>query len=106
MESNRISPGQSQPPAVGSTKQREGEQAFHDLAKSKGNTEKELEDATTERTKLTKLPRGRKADKGNKKYSSLFLVSGKDETEEAAEYYTVLDPTTGQIMTLRLLAVA
>ena len=37
---------------------------------------------------------------------ALFKVLDGGNTEEEAVYYTVLDPTTGQIMTLRLLAVA
>lgn len=106
METNRIGSGQSQPPAqLTSAKGKDGESAFHDMAKSKGNSAGDLEQATSERTRLT---RTRRADKNgnNKSISSLFKVLNGGDTEEEAVYYTVLDPTTGQIMTLRLLAVA
>ncbi len=106
MEANRIIPGQSQPPAqLTSAKGKDGESAFHDMAKSKGNSAGDLEQATSERTRLT---RTRRADRGkkSKSISSLFKILDEGDTEEEPVYYTVLDPTTGQIMTLRLLAVA
>ena len=104
MTIERISTGQGQPPAkISSAQQQDGEQAFHDLAKSKGNSREDIAAATSERTRIT---RNRRTDKTKKQYSSLFLVSKEGDLEEEAEYYTVLDPTTGQIMTLRLLAVA
>lgn len=105
MEANRIIPGQGQPPSkLSGTQQKDGEQAFHDLAKSKGNSKEELALATSERTRLT---RSRKVEKGRaKSISSLFKVLNEGDLEEEVVYYTVLDPTTGQILTLRLLAVA
>lgn len=104
METNRVFPGQSQLPAqVNSPPPKDGEQAFHDLARSKGGTKEELAAATNERTRLT---RTRKADRSEKKPSFLFAIGKDGEAEEIPIYYTVLDPTTGQIMTLRLLAVA
>jgi len=39
METGRILPGQSQPPAkIAGAQHQDGEQAFHDMAKSKGNS--------------------------------------------------------------------
>ncbi len=106
METNRIGSGQSQPPAqLTSAKGKDGEQAFHDMAKSKGNSKEELALATHERTRLTRSRRIGKKER-SKSISSLFKVLDDGDTEEEAMYYTVLDPTTGQIMTLRLLAVA
>ena len=105
MDTNRILPGQSQPPQhISGAKGKDGEQAFHDLARSKGNTPDELAQATDKRINLTRGKRGERTTKR----TSLFLVKDEDENEleEEAIYYTVLDPTTGQIMTLRLLAVA
>ena len=105
METSRILPGQSQPPAkITGAQQQDGEQAFHDMAKSKGNTKEELAFATTERTRLTRI---RRVDRSKKKsISSIFLADDDGSDEGEAVYYTVIDPTTGQIITLRLLAVA
>lgn len=105
METNRIIPGQSQPPTkLSGAQQQDGEQAFHDLAKSKGNSKEELALATSERTRLT---RTRRIERNKtKSISSLFKILNEGDLEEEAIYYTVLDPTTGQILTLRLLAVA
>lgn len=104
-ETGRIIPGQSQPPSrISSTQSQDGEQAFHDLAKTKGNTKEDVDFATTERTRLTRI---RKIDKSRKKsISSLFVVDNDDSFGDEGVYYTVIDPTTGQIITLRLLAVA
>jgi hypothetical protein len=105
METGRILPGQSQPPAkIAGAQHQDGEQAFHDMAKSKGNSKEDVAFATTERTRLTRV---RKLDRSKKKsISSLFAVDDEGSGEEDAVYYTVIDPTTGQIITLRLLAVA
>ncbi|MBI3590144.1 MAG: hypothetical protein HY094_02050 [Candidatus Melainabacteria bacterium] len=105
MTIERISTGQGNPPApLAATKGNNGEEAFHDLARTKGNSKEDIAAATNERTRLT---RTKKADRNQKKsFSSLFLVDKEGDLEEEAVYYTVLDPTTGQIMTLRLLAVA
>ena len=104
MDTNRILPGQQSPPShITSTKQNDGEQAFHDLAKSKGNTAEELAQATTERTRLT---RAKRSERTKKRSGFLYLLDNEGAPEEIPIYYTVLDPTTGQIITLRLLAVA
>ena len=101
---NRLTSGQSQLPSqVTSTQSRDGEEAFHDLAKSKGNTKEDIAAATAERTRLTRVKRANKSTK--KSFSSLFLVEDED-LEEVPIYYTVMDPTTGQIIYLKLLAVA
>lgn len=104
METNRITPGQSNPPSqVGGTQQKSGEEAFHDMAKSQGYNKGDVEQAVSERTRLT---RTKKADKASRKTThALFLVG--DEDEEASEqpvYRTVM--VDGMIFTLRLLAVA
>lgn len=105
METNRILPGQPQPPTkVSSAQHQDSEQAFHDMAKSKGNSKGDLDFATTERTRLTRIKKINRTKK--KSVSSLFLVEDDGSIEEEAIYYTVIDPTTGQIITLRLLAVA
>lgn len=102
METNRIIPGQQNlPTQVTGTKGQSGEEAFHDLAKSEGYDKKELEKAVSERTRLT---RTRKADKTNKKHSSLFLVDDDGDLEEEPVYRTVM--VDGVLFTLRLLAVA
>ena len=105
METGRIVPGQSQPPSkITGAQHQDGEQAFHDMAKSKGNSKEDLAFATTERTRLTRI---KKVDRSkNKSISSLFLGDNNGSVDEEAVYYTVIDPTTGQIITLRLLAVA
>lgn len=101
MESNRINPGQGQPPAqITSTQSKSGEEAFHDMAKSKGTTKEELDLATSEKTRLT---RTRKSER-SKKHSSLFLVTDKDELSEEPVYRTVM--VDGILFTLRLLAIA
>ena len=102
MESNRISPGQNNPPAqVTGAQSKSGEEAFHDMAKSKGGSREELAAATSERTKLT---RTKKVDRSRKKETSLFLVTDDDELLEEAIYRTVM--VDGFLFTLRLLAVA
>ena len=104
MDTNRILPGQQNPPSqISSAKQNDGEQAFHDMTKSKGNSAEDVAQATTERTRLT---RTRRSDRTKKKSTFLYLVDDDGDSEEIPVYYTVLDPTTGQIITLRLLAVA
>jgi len=102
MESNRITPGQSNlPNQVSGTQQKSGEEAFHDMAKSQGYNKGDVEQAVSERTRLT---RTKKAG-ASRKTHALFLVG--DEGEEASEqpvYRTVM--VDGMIFTLRLLAVA
>ena len=107
METSRIIPGQNQPPAklTGAEGKGGSEDAFRNLAKSNDRDPKELEEAVNKKTQLTRAKRTGGGSK-NEKIASLFKVLGGGNTEEEAVYYTVLDPTTGQIMTLRLLAVA
>ena len=102
MEANRIAPGQSNLPSqVGSTQNQSGEQAFHDMAKSDGYNKGALEQAVSERTRLTRTKR---ADK-TKKNTSLFVISNNDEDlQEEPVYRTVM--VDGILFTLRLLAVA
>ena len=103
METNRITGGQNNPPSqVSGAQGKSGEEAFHDLAKSDGYNKGALEEAISERTRLT---RNKRIDKSKKKSSSLFLVS-EDESDLLEEpiYRTVM--VDGILFTLRLLAVA
>ncbi len=102
MSIERIQTGQNQPPAqLPSTKPKDGEQAFHDLAKSKGNTKEEIDQATSERTRLTRTKRAGKTKKNN---TSLFVLSNEEDLQEEATYRTVM--VDGILFTLRFLAVA
>lgn len=104
-ETSPILPGQTQPPSrVTSAHSQDGEQAFHDLAKTKGNTKDDIDFATRERTRITRLSRTN-ISKGSK-VGSTSSHANEAEIEAENEYYTVIDPTTGQVITLRLLAIA
>ena len=102
MEANRIAPGQSNLPSqVGSTQNKSGEEAFHDMAKSDGYNKGALEEAVSERTRLTRTKRANKT----KKKTSLIVISNNDEDlKEEPVYRTVI--VDGILYTLRLLAVA
>ena len=103
MESNRIGPSQSNLQSqVGGTQSKGGEEAFHDMAKSEGYDNAQLEEAISQRTRLT---RTKKTDRTKKKNTSLFVISedGDDIFEEPV-YRTVM--VDGILFTLRLLAVA
>ena len=95
--------GQSSPPAqIVQTQSKSGEEAFNQFTESEGYNKGALEQAVSERTRLT---RARRADRAKKKHSSsLFLVSDEGELEEEAIYRTVM--VDGILFTLRLLAVA
>ena len=102
MEANRISSGQGNLPSqVGGTQNKNGEEAFHDMAKSDGYNEGALEAAVNERTRLTRTKR---ADRSKKKNTSLFVISNEEEFSEEPVYRTVM--VDGILFTLRLLAVA
>jgi len=102
METGRIIPGQSNPPAqIAGAQSKSGEEAFHDMAKSDGYDKESLAAATSERTRLTRTKQG---DKTKRKHSSLFLVKGDGESEEEPIFRTVM--VDGMLFTLRLLAVA
>ena len=103
MESNRIGPSQNNLPSqVGGTQSKSGEEAFHNMAKSEGYDSAELQEAISQRTRLT---RTKKADKSKKKNTSLFVVSDDgDDIFEEPVYRTVM--VDGILFTLRLLAVA
>lgn len=104
METNRIVPGQSNlPNQVSGAQGKSGEEAFHDMAKSQGYDKSALEQAESERTRLT---RTKKADRATrKKINSLFLVDNEeDDLKEQAVYRTVM--VDGMVFTLRLLAIA
>lgn len=104
VETNRIIPGQSNLPSqVGGTQQKSGEEAFHDMAKSQGYNKGDVEQAVSERTRLTRTKRADRAER--KKINSLFLINDDDEDlKEEPVYRTVM--VDGMIFTLRLLAVA
>ena len=103
MESNRVVPGQSNLPSqVGGAQSKSGEEAFHNMAKSEGYDKGALEEAVSERTRLT---RSKRTDKSKKKNTSLFVISDSDEDlSEEPVYRTVM--VDGILFTLRLLAVA
>ena len=103
MEANRIASGQGNLPSqVGSTQNKSGEEAFHDMAKSDGYNKGALEEAVNERTRLTRTKR---ADKTKKQNASLFVISDNEEDlHEEPVYRTVM--VDGILFTLRLLAVA
>ena len=102
MEANRIAPGQSNPPnQVGGTQSKSGEEAFHNMAKSEGYNKGAMEEAISERTRLTRTKR---ADKTKKKNTSLFVLSDDEDLQEEPVYRTVM--VDGILFTLRLLAVA
>ena len=101
MEANRIGAGQNTPPQVGGTQNKSGEEAFHNMASSDGYDKGDLEKATSERTRLTRTNR---ADKTNKKNTSLFVLSDDEDLQEEPVYRTVM--VDGNLFTLRLLAVA
>ena len=102
MESNRITPGQSNLPSqVGSTQNKSGEEAFHDMAKSDGYDKSAMEAAVSERTRLT---RSKRADRTEKKNTSLFVLSDDENLQEEPVYRTIM--VDGILFTLRLLAVA
>lgn len=103
METNRIIPGQSQsqPPALAGAQGKSGEEAFHDMTKSDGYNKGTLEQAVSERTRLSRTRRADKASR--KKEMSLFKVSDDEDNQEAV-YRTVM--VDGILFTLRLLAVA
>ena len=99
MQTNRITPGPGQPPQIAGTQSRDGEEAFHDLAKSE-------EDAQSYKTSIqegTRLTRGKRGER-SKKSSSLFKVTGNEDEEQEPVYRTVM--VDGMPFTLRLLAVA
>ena len=102
MESNRITPGQSNLPSqVGSTQNKSGEEAFHDMAKSDGYDKSAMEAAVSERTRLT---RSKRADRTEKKNTSLFVLSDDENLQKEPVYRTIM--VDGILFTLRLLAVA
>ena len=102
METNRIAPGQSNLPGqVSGTQNKNGEEAFHDMAKSDGYNKAALEEAVSERTRLTRTKRG---DKTKKKSTSLFVLSDDENLQEEPVYRTIM--VDGILFTLRLLAVA
>ena len=103
MEANRVSSGQSNlPNQVGSAQNKSGEEAFHDMAKSDGYNKGALEEAISERTRLTRTKR---ANKTKKKNTSLFVISdNEEELFEEPVYRTIM--VDGILFTLRLLAVA
>lgn len=103
MDANRIGPGQSNPPSqVANTQGRDGEEAFHNMAKSEGYDNSALQEAINQRTRLT---RTKKADHSNKKNTSLFVISDNEEDlSEEPVYRTIM--VDGILFTLRLLAVA
>ena len=89
----RISGQPSQPPALAPAKGRDGEEAFHDLAKSE-------EDAGDYKsaTNSTQLTRTRDPNRNrNASRTSLFKV-GRDNSSEEEQVYVTLDidgiPTT------------
>ncbi|MBI2995299.1 MAG: hypothetical protein HYY52_01130 [Candidatus Melainabacteria bacterium] len=101
MTVNPIIPSKGSPSQVSGTQNQDGEQAFNNMTKSEGYNKGALEQAVTERTRLT---RNKRVDRTKKKHSSLFLVSDDDELFEEAVYRTVM--VDGILFTLRLLAVA
>ena len=95
--------GQSNPPAqIAGAQSKSGEEAFNQFTESKGYDKGALEEAVSERTRLSRTKRGERAKK--KHSSSLFLVSDEGELEEEVVYRTVM--VDGVLFTLRLLAVA
>lgn len=102
MESKRILPGQPNPPSqLTGAQQKSGEEAFHDMAKSKGSSKEDLAAATNERTRLT---RAQRAERNKGKQNLLVLLNDNDDLEGKAVYRTVM--VDGILFTLRLLAVA
>ena len=103
METNRVTgSGSNLPSQVGGTQNKSGEEAFHNMAKSEGYDKGAMEEAVSERTRLTRTKR---ADRSKKKSTSLFLVDEDDgELFEEPVYRTVM--VDGILFTLRLLAVA
>ena len=102
MEANRVAPGQNNlPNQVGGTQSKSGEEAFHNMAKSEGYDKSAMEEAVSERTRLT---RSKRADKTKKKNTSLFVLSDDEDLQEEPVYRTVM--VDGILFTLRLLAVA
>ena len=102
MDTGRVGNSQSNLPAqVGGAQGQSGEQAFHDLAKSDGYDNAALQEAISDRTRLTRTKKTGKA----KKNTSLFVISNEDdELLEEPVYRTVM--VDGILFTLRLLAVA
>lgn len=106
MSVNPIVPNNSGPQgqqALNGAGAKSGDQAFHDMAKSKGYNSDELSKAVSDKTRLK---RTKKIGSNHKvKQSSLFLVESEDgEVEEEPVYRTVM--VDGAMFTLRLLAVA
>ena len=102
MEANRVGSGQNNlSNQVGGTQNKSGEEAFHNMAKSDGYDKGALEQAVTERTRLSRTKR---ADKAKKKSTSLFVLSDDEDLHEEPVYRTVM--VDGILFTLRLLAVA
>ena len=103
MTVNPIVPNKGNPPQVSGTQGQSGDEAFQSFAnKSDGYTEKELEEATRGRTRLT---RTRGANQTKKSKTSLLLVADNEEFEsDEPVYRTVM--VDGQLFTLRLIAVA
>ncbi len=103
MEANRVGTGQSNLPSqIGGAQSKSGEESFHNMAKSDGYDKGALEEAVSERTRLTRTKR---ADKSKKTNNSLFVISDNDEDlNEEPVYRTVM--VDGVLFTLRLLAVA
>ena len=80
MEANRVTSGQSNLPGqIGGTQSKSGEESFHDMAKSDGYDKGALEEAVSERTRLTRTKR---ADRTKKKSTSLFVLSDDEDLQE------------------------
>ena len=95
--------GQSSPPAqITGAQSKSGEEAFNQFTESKGYDKGALQEAVSERTRLSRTKRGERAKKNHP--SSLFLVSDEGDLEEEVVYRTVM--VDGALFTLRLLAVA
>ncbi len=90
-----------QPAQISGAQGKSGEEAFNDFTKSDGYNKGALEEAVSERTRLS---RTKGADRTKRKQTSLFLVSDNGELEEEPVYRTVM--VDGVLFTLRLLAVA
>lgn len=101
MTVNPITPQNQNLQQVQSTQGKSGEEAFHDMTKSKGYDKDELEGAVSQKTQLT---RTKKSDRSHKKHLSLLALSDENDLEEEAVYRTVM--VDGVLFTLRLLAVA
>lgn len=104
MTVNPIVPNKGNTPQISGTQGQSGDEAFQSLTnKSDGYTEEELNQATNERTRLT---RTRKADGNKKNNTSLLLVSNEEliDDENGPKYRTVM--VDGKPQTIRLIAVA